>query len=128
MAETGKLSRECSLAYAAATVISGEAAAVDPVAMSWWLMTSKGILEQHKPSKHLQYRDRLHLSNARLEAGLGRPKRHSKQLMMILLRSNIDGTPIRPLVVNAQGSKPHCFTWYCMFLVQYSASKKVRMT
>ncbi|KAH8021388.1 hypothetical protein HPB51_015568 [Rhipicephalus microplus] len=98
-----------------AKAISGEAATVDPVTASLWLLTNKQVLDQYRPCGvynadetglffQLLLSKTLDLKGQKLHGG-----KHSKQRVTTLLCCNMDGTDKQPLLVIGQSEKPRCF-------------------
>lgn len=118
-----------------AKAISGEAASVDPVTTSSWLLTNKEVLDQYEPCDvynadetglffQMLPSKTLDLKGQKCHGG-----KHSKQRVTILLCCNMDGTDKRPLLVIGRSEKPRCFKGNRRSLpIQYAANKKAWMS
>nr|XP_054923015.1 tigger transposable element-derived protein 6-like [Dermacentor andersoni] len=133
-ASPGWLSRFKARHDIVAKVISGEAAAVDPLTTSSWLLTNKEVLDQYKPSdiynadETALFYEMLPSKTLDLKGQECRGGKHSKRRVTILLCTNMDGTDQRPLLVIGRSKKPRCFKGNRRLPVQYTANLKAWMS
>ncbi|XP_070384481.1 tigger transposable element-derived protein 4-like [Dermacentor albipictus] len=132
-ASPGWLSRFKARHDIVAKVIFGEAAAVDPLTTSSWLLTNK-VLDQYKPSdiynadEPALFYEMLPSKTLDLKGQKCLRGKHSKRRVTILLRTNMDSTDKRPLLVIGRSKKPRCFKGNRRLPVQYTANLKAWMT
>ncbi|XP_049517686.1 tigger transposable element-derived protein 4-like [Dermacentor silvarum] len=114
-ASPGWLSRFKARHDIVAKVISGEAAAVDSVTTSSWLLSNKELLSQYKPSdiynadETALFYEMLPSKTLDFKGQKCHGGKHSKRRVTILLCANMDGTDKRPLLVIGRSKKPRCF-------------------
>lgn len=133
-ASPGWLSRFKARHDIVAKVISGEAAAVDSVTTSSWLLSNKELLSQYKPSdiynadETALFYEMLPSKTLDFKGQKCHGGKHSKRRVTILLCANMDGTDKRPLLVIGRSKKPRCFKGNRRLPVSYTANLKSWMT
>lgn len=117
-----------------AKVISGEAASVDPVATSSWLLTNQEVLDKYELSDIYNadetglFYEMLPSKTLDLKGQKCHGGKLSKRRVTILLCASMDGTDKRPLLVIGRSKKPRCFKGNRTLPVQYTANGKAWMT